>query len=458
MINRCKPYINFKDVISSIQNIDELTYDPINKFEREVASYIGSKYALGVDQGRTALIFGLKALGIKSGDEIIVQSLICQVVIDAIIEVGAKPILVDNNIFNYNILINSIRPLISKDTKAIIVAHLYGATTAMDEIIEIAQENNLYLIEDCAHILGGKWKGKMAGSFGDIAFLSFNFDKPISTGSGGMVLVNNSELIPNFEIYRNKVNRVELDIDKNYVFALLIQHTLTQKENYKQTLSIDFGKNIINKYTQLSETINNNLDYITNENDLCKLVEPYYRKEMNFFLMKRVQSFIKIGYNKLQRMDEVLYDKNWNQSILMNKYRAQTGLINLKNIEKVNEFRNKNANIYVELLSDNESYSLPEYSSEIEPAFLRYTILAKKIETKSIFKLSKERGFELGNFNWFAPVHKLNRYSTFRSTEMNKLENSEYISEHMVNLPTHYYVSEDNMFDICSILNNISRC
>jgi len=210
MINRCKPHLNFKEIISSIQTIDELNYDPVKKFEKEVASYIGSDFAIAVDQGRTALILSLKALGIKSGDEIIVQSLIYHVVIDAILEVGAKPILIDNDKSNYNILVNNIRSLISKDTKAIIVAHLYGATTEMDKIIEIAQENNLFLIEDCAHIMGGKWKGKQAGSFGDIAFFSFNFDKPLSTGNGGMVLVNNAELIPKISYFKSRYN-FELD-------------------------------------------------------------------------------------------------------------------------------------------------------------------------------------------------------------------------------------------------------
>lgn len=170
----------------------------ITKFEEEFASYIGCKYALTTTSGTTSLHLALAAIGIGPGDEVILPDLTIISCAFAIIYLGATPKMVDVNPTTGNIDTNKIEENITNRTKAIMVVHLYGQPSEMNKILKIAKKRKLFVIEDAAEAHGAeiKIKGdwKKIGSLGDISCFSFYGNKIVTTGEGGMLLTNNSNI------------------------------------------------------------------------------------------------------------------------------------------------------------------------------------------------------------------------------------------------------------------------
>lgn len=165
----------------------------VNLFEERFNEYVGSKSAIVTMNGTAALQLALVTLGIGEGDEVIVPSLTFISPINTIKYVGAEPVFVDvcRDIFVMDA--EKIESLITPKTKAIMPVHIYGHPADMDRIMEIAQKHNLFVIEDATEALGSKYKGKMAGTIGHIGCYSFNGNKLITTGAGGMFVTNNLE-------------------------------------------------------------------------------------------------------------------------------------------------------------------------------------------------------------------------------------------------------------------------
>lgn len=165
------------------------------KFETAFAEYCNTKYCVGCGNGLDALMLALKALEIGPGDEVIVPSNTYIATALAVTYVGATPIFVEPNINTYNIDPALIEQKITNKTKAIMPVHLYGQPADMDPIMEIAKNNNLYVVEDCAQAHGATYKGQKIGSFGDIAGFSFYPGKNLGAlGDGGAAVTNNEAL------------------------------------------------------------------------------------------------------------------------------------------------------------------------------------------------------------------------------------------------------------------------
>jgi perosamine synthetase len=167
----------------------------VRRFEEEFAAYLGIGYATTVSNGTVALHLALHTLGIGPGDEVIVPTLTYIASVNAIKYVGAAPIFVDADPVTWNVDVALISQKITTRTKAIMAVHLYGAVCAMDELQELCKWHNLLLIEDVAEAFGSHYRGRYAGSFGDIATFSFFGNKTITTGEGGMVVSNNQAII-----------------------------------------------------------------------------------------------------------------------------------------------------------------------------------------------------------------------------------------------------------------------
>ncbi|RLF22172.1 MAG: aminotransferase DegT [Thermoprotei archaeon] len=175
----------------------------INEFEKLFASFIGVRHAIACSSGTAALHLALLALGIKHGDEVLVPDITFAAPANMVIAVGAKPVFVDVNKEYWCIEPDEIRRKVTPKTKAIIVVHLYGHPAKMDEIMEIAEDNGLYVIEDCAEAHGAKFKGKIVGSIGHIGCFSFYANKIMTTGEGGMVTTNDDEIADKVRLYRD---------------------------------------------------------------------------------------------------------------------------------------------------------------------------------------------------------------------------------------------------------------
>ena len=175
----------------------------IKEFEKEFAKYCGVKYGVTTANGTVALHLALKALGIGKGDEVIVPTLTFVATANAVTYCNAKPMFVDSHSEYWCIDPEKIEDNITKNTKAIIVVHLYGHPCDMDWIMDIAEDRGLYVIEDCAEAHGAEYKGRKVGSFGDIACFSFYGNKIITTGEGGMCITNNEELVEKMRLLRD---------------------------------------------------------------------------------------------------------------------------------------------------------------------------------------------------------------------------------------------------------------
>lgn len=176
----------------------------VENFEKEFAEYNGIKYCAGVASGLDALTLSILALDIPGGSEILVPSNTYIATILAILHSGNIPVLVEPDIRTYNIDPLRIEDSITERTRAIIVVHLYGKMCDMDPIKEICRRRNLFLIEDCAQAHGAQYKGKKAGTFGDISAFSFYPTKNLGClGDGGAVITNDGKLLAKVKMLRN---------------------------------------------------------------------------------------------------------------------------------------------------------------------------------------------------------------------------------------------------------------
>lgn len=183
-----------KEVMATL-NSDWITTGPKTfKFEENFSSYTGSKFSLAVNSCTASLHLALAGLDIGKGDEVITTPLTFAATSEVIIHQNAKPVFSDVERDTYNIDPSKLEEKISKNTKAIIPVHYGGHPCDMDEIMKIASDHDLYVIEDAAHAIGSKYKGKNIGTIGDVTCFSFYATKNLATGEGGMITTNNEEL------------------------------------------------------------------------------------------------------------------------------------------------------------------------------------------------------------------------------------------------------------------------
>lgn len=177
--------------------------DEVASFEQEFADYCGVRYAVGVGNGTDALVLALLAAGVGPGDEVITCAMSFFATAEAIAVVGATPVFVDCTKETYVIDANAVKAKITERTKAILPVHLYGQCADMDLINEIARRRRLYVIEDCAQAAGAEYKGRRAGSMGDMGCVSFFPTKNLGcAGDGGMIVTDHEELYRLCQAYR----------------------------------------------------------------------------------------------------------------------------------------------------------------------------------------------------------------------------------------------------------------
>ena len=165
----------------------------VNIFQKKFSLFVDNKYCLTTSSGTTAIQLAIATLKLKSNDEIIVPDYTFVSPINSVIHAKCKPVLVDIDKNNLCISLNSIKKVVTKKTKAIIIVHLYGNTPEMNKIINFCKSKKIKIIEDCAEAFGTYYKGKHVGNFGHFGTFSFFGNKTISTGEGGMIIFKKKE-------------------------------------------------------------------------------------------------------------------------------------------------------------------------------------------------------------------------------------------------------------------------
>ncbi len=210
------PFVDLKKQYYSIkEQIDQAIFEVIEnsafiggeylaEFEANFATYLGVKHCIGVGNGTDALFIALKALGIGSGDEVITVANSFIATAEAITNAGARVVFVDCSPVDYNIDVEKVRDAITSRTKAIIPVHLYGQPAEMDEILKLASEHSLYVIEDAAQAHDAIYKGKKVGTLGHCACFSFYPGKNLGAyGDGGAVITNDDLLAEKIRKFAN---------------------------------------------------------------------------------------------------------------------------------------------------------------------------------------------------------------------------------------------------------------
>lgn len=193
MIPHSKPYLDNKElekIIEVYTSGNIAVGREIDEFEEKIANYIGKKYAIATSSGTTALHLLLHCMGIKKDDEVILPDSVCPGVMHAIEYTGATPIIADINEKDFNISVEHTKKLITKNTKAIIVPHMFGLPSDIDELKEL----KIPIIEDCAQSIGAEYKNKKVGSFGYASIFSFYATKMFTSIDGGMILTDDEKL------------------------------------------------------------------------------------------------------------------------------------------------------------------------------------------------------------------------------------------------------------------------
>ena len=216
-VNYSRQYHQLKDKFDSVfeeimSGGDFILRRHLEEFEKRIAEYVGTKYAIGVNTGTDALYLSCHALEFGPGDEVITVAHTFVATIGAIVQCGAMPVLVDIA-DDFNIDVNKIEEAITPKTKGIIPVHLNGHACNMGAIISLAKKYNLKVIEDAAQALGAMYKGKRCASFGDTGIFSFYPAKMLGTaGDGGMVCTNNEKIARILKAFRDngRVDSVEV--------------------------------------------------------------------------------------------------------------------------------------------------------------------------------------------------------------------------------------------------------
>jgi len=378
----------------------------IAELDEEFKKYLGMKNSFSFNSGRSALMAILDSLGLEEGDEVLLQAFTCNAAVNPILKRGAKPVFVDID-DTLNLDPDDLRKKITLKSKAVMIQHTFGWPARIDEISEIAKKNNLFLIEDCAHSLGAKYKGKFCGTFGDSAFFSFGRDKIISSVFGGMAITNNDKIAGRIKEFQKK-----LDYPSNFwIFQQLLHPILT---NYlvlpAYGLNANLGRIFLGIFHKLSI-----------------LSKAVYKKEKRGEIP---------GYFP-KRLPQALSNLALNQ---------------FKKLERFNTHRREIANFYQKELK-NTNFILPliEPQKDIIPTFMRYPILTN-FSTDKILKLARKRKIYLDD-GWrketiVPPDTNIERMKYIRGS----CKRAEKIAETILNLPTHINISRNEAEKIVDFL------
>jgi len=295
-----KPYFDSDELkeVESVLKSGWVSKGPkVEEFEKLVSDYTGARYSIAVTNCTAALHLSLLSLGVSVGDEVIVADYTFPATGHSVLYCGATPVFADINPKTYNINIECIDDLITEKTKAIIPVHTFGQPADMDKILKIAHNNDLYVIEDAACALGAKYKGKFAGTIGDIGCFSFHARKGITTGEGGMIVTNNKELATKIKQYatfgmvsayeRENMNEISIQKFENLGYNYKMSD-ISAAIGVAQMKKID---NIIKEKNLLAEYYNKKLENIDG------IDAPYVNDE----IIHVYQSYVSIVNKKYNR-------------------------------------------------------------------------------------------------------------------------------------------------------------
>lgn len=379
----------------------------IRKYERRFADLLDSTNAFAFWKGRVALYAILEAVGIEPGDEIILPGYTCVMNVNPIKYLGAKPVYVDIEPATFNIDAGLLKERITPRTKVIIAQHTYGYPCEMDSIMKIAAEHGICVIEDCCLALGSKYKGRLVGTIGAAGYFSSQWNKPYTTGLGGMVITNNESLAGKIESLREtRMCRPS----GGEVFMLRAQLAIYRLFVYPRT-------------TALAQSL---FRYLTKKGAV-------------------------VGSSGTSEFTPVMSDDFFKS---ISNVQARSGLRQLEKISDNIQHRKELVRLYDRLL-DAKGWSSRKYdSSASEPVMVRYPV---RIDNKTeALKQAAGAGIELGS--WFeSPLHPVETPLSAYDYEPGMCPQAEKAAGQVVNLPLHPRVDKKTAEKTVEFITNFTQ-
>ena len=364
----------------------------IKEYQHKFARFFGAERAFAFWKGRVALYALLRALDVGRDDEVILPGYTCVMNVNPIKYAGARPVYVDIEPNTFNMNVNLLEDKITNKTKVIIAQHTYGYPCEIDTIMDIARSNGISVIEDCCLALGSRYKGDLVGTLGRAGYFSSQWNKPYTTGLGGMVITSDHELTGRIESLETN----EMCCPSVWeVFMLRMQLIIYRLFIYPGTTA--FAQRLFRYLTKKGAVVGSSS---TSE------YEPL--KGDDFFKA-------------------------------MSSVQARSGIRQLGKIEKNIAHRQKMAQLYDELLSV-KGWQPRRYDSKmVEPVMVRYPV--RIAEKKEALSQAVKAGIELGS--WFeCPLHPIETPLASYDYELGMYPEAEKAGNEAVNLPLHPRASE----------------
>lgn len=374
-------------------------------YQNFLAGYFNAARAFTFWKGRVGLYAALKAMGIGPGDEVIIPGYTCVVDVNPVKYLGARPVYVDIEPDTYNIDINLLKEQVTPNTKVIMAQHTYGYPCDLDPIMQLA-DDNIKVVEDCCHAFGSTYKGKMVGTFGAASYFSSQWNKPYTTGIGGMLITDNDDLAGKIEqLCKDEM----VPPTAKEVFMLFAQLCVYRAFIYPRTTA---------------------------------LAQSLFR-----FLTKKG---LVVGSSTTSELKLEVADDFFKA---MSNLQASSGIKQLAKIDKNISHRKKITALYDRLLKGKGWPERKYDSSVMNPVILKYPV--RITEKQKALELAAKAGVELGD--WFeCPLHaaetSLDRYDYTQG----QCPVAEKASLQVVNLPTHLRVTENTARKTVDFITNFT--
>jgi len=366
--------------------------DTVNRYQRAFTDWFGVENAFAFWKGRVALYAILKALDVKAGDEIILPGYTCVMDVNPIKYLGAKPVYVDIEPNTFNINPALLEGKITPRTRIIIAQHTYGYPCDMEAIMTIAAKKGIAIVEDCCLAFGSEYKGKIVGTFGKAAYFSFQWNKPFTTGLGGMLITPDDELSVKIQ---NVCDMQMCQPSAKEVFMLAAELFVYRMFIYPRTTT---------------------------------LAQQLFR-----FLTKKGAV---VGSSSSTEFEPVMASDFFKA---MSSVQARSGLRQIRKLEQNIVHRRRMALVYDRLLAE-KGFPPRQYDKSVmDPVLVRYPLRIKG-KNKAI-EMAPSAGVELGT--WFeCPLHPVETPLEKYNYTPGMCVEAEKAAAETVNLPLHPRVSE----------------
>ena len=464
MLARSRAYLHAEQIVDDLSREDLEDESHIRTFEDRFCSYIGAERCHATNQARAALLIALRALDLSPGDEVLVPDFTFEGVVDAILESGATPVFVEPALQDFNVPASHFIEKMTERTRAVIATHLFGIPCDIGDLPAIAKENDCVVIEDCAQCLGAEYNGRPVGTFGDFTIVSFNYEKHLTTGEGGMLVVNNPTFAGDVERVVGSCTRVPLHDEKCYVYGMLVQHTATERAVYRRDLLAYFGQNCCRDNPDIFGLVDDMvlqgepwedvrtalLPHVEREIERAGYVPPYMRNAVVREVLKRAgEARSRVFCPPIRTIGT--------GHLLMGALRALVGTLGLEELPAVNAARNRNARLFYGAMQDTPGFLLPEISPGKVPAFLKCNILNRTHHPLSlIVGRARDRGYEVGNIQWPRPVHLLPRFRHAAGRQRDVFPLTGYLTGRIINIPIHCGVTSEDIEGMAACLREFS--